>query len=136
MQSWTCQRLKMCSHYVLFFGSVQFYAKFFPSCFSTNVAPFYKLLGNVVFWKWGSVEAKAFNKLKELVSFNSLMVHFDPTLPLGKLAMHQVYISMLHCFIVIQTEMKNQLRTYLNCWLHLSASTVRYRRNHSTSFLR
>ena len=66
-----------------FLGSVQLYTKFLPSCFSTDDAPFYKLLQNDVFRKWGSVEAKAFNKLKEFLSFNSLLVHFDPSLPLG-----------------------------------------------------
>ena len=53
------------------------------SCFSTDAAPLYKLLRNDVSWKWGSVEAKAFNKLKELLSSDSLLVHFDPTLHLG-----------------------------------------------------
>ena len=68
-----------------FFGSVQFYAKFLPSGFSTNAAPLYKLLKNDISWKWGSVETKAFNKLKELLASDSLSVYFDPSLPLGKI---------------------------------------------------
>ena len=60
VQSWTCQHPKMCLHYNL-----------------------HKLLRNNVFWKWGSVEAKAFNKLKELFSSDSLLVYFDPMFPLG-----------------------------------------------------
>ena len=48
-----------------FLGSVQFYAKFLPFHFSTNAVPLYKLQRNDVSWKWGSVEAKAFNNLKK-----------------------------------------------------------------------
>ena len=66
-----------------FLGSVQFYGKFLPSCFSTDAAPLYKLLRRDVSWKWGPTEAKAFNTLKELLSSDSLLIHFDPSLPIG-----------------------------------------------------
>ena len=83
MQSWTCQHPKMFPHYDLFLGLYNFTRSSYPSCFSTDAAPLYKLLRNDVSWKWGSVEAKAFNKLKELLSSDSSLVHFDPSLPLG-----------------------------------------------------
>ena len=60
MQSWTCQHPKICLHHDL-----------------------YKLLQTNVFWKWGSVEAKEFNKSKELLYSDSLLIHFDPTLRFG-----------------------------------------------------
>ena len=43
----------------------------------------YKFLQNDVSWKWDSVEAKEFNKSKELLCSDSLLVHFDPTLRFG-----------------------------------------------------
>lgn len=34
-------------------------------------------------WKWGSEKQTAFQKLKELLSTDTVLAHFDPTLPIG-----------------------------------------------------
>ena len=60
-----------------FLGSVQFYAKFLPPSFSTDAVPLYKLLHKDVLWNWGSDESQAFQKLKELLSSDSVLVHFN-----------------------------------------------------------
>ena len=81
MQSRTCQQPKMFPHYNFFWictvlRNVLTFLLFYRCCSSLQ------FLRNNVSWKWSSIEAKAFNKLKELLSFNSLLVFFDPSLPL------------------------------------------------------
>ena len=66
-----------------FLGSVQFYSKFLPPGFSTTAAPLYRLLRDKVAWKWTELEKSAFEELKHLLSSDSVMVHFDSSLPLG-----------------------------------------------------
>ena len=66
-----------------FLGSVQFYGKFLPPNFSTIAEPLYKLTKKDVTWRWGSEQQNAFDKLKDLLSSDEVLTHFDPTLPIG-----------------------------------------------------
>ena len=66
-----------------FLGSVQFYGKFLPSHASTVAEPLHQLTRKGVPWRWESVEDQAFQRLKTLLSSDKVLVHFDPTLPVG-----------------------------------------------------
>ena len=66
-----------------FLGSVQFYSKFLPPNFSSIASPLYQLLRNGVAWKWGQSEQEAFDSLKQLLSSENVLAHFDPSIPLG-----------------------------------------------------
>ncbi len=63
-------------------GSIQFYAKFLPSDLSTVAEPLYELTKKNTKWKWEKHQ-KAFQKLKDLLSSDNVLVHFDNKLPLG-----------------------------------------------------
>jgi hypothetical protein len=65
-----------------FLGSVQFYAKFLPNL-ATIAEPLHRLTKKNTSWKWGDEEQQAFQKMKELLSTEEVLVHYDPTLPLG-----------------------------------------------------
>ena len=65
-----------------FLGSVQFYSKFLPDL-ATVTEPLHNLTRKNVQWKWGTEEQSAFQKLKELLSMDMVLAHFDPTLPIG-----------------------------------------------------
>jgi len=65
-----------------FLGSVQFYSKFLPDL-ATVTEPLHNLTRKNVQWKWGAEEQSAFQKLKELLSMDTVLAHFDPTLPIG-----------------------------------------------------
>ena len=65
-----------------FLGSIQFYNKFLPNL-STTVEPLYNLLKKNVPWKWASEEEVAFKKLKNILSNETLLAHFDPTKKIG-----------------------------------------------------
>ena len=66
-----------------FLGSVQFYAKFLPPNLATISAPLFKLTKKNNPWKWGEEEQKAFKRLKELLSSENVLVHFDKNVPIG-----------------------------------------------------
>ena len=65
-----------------FLGSVQFYGKFLPHL-ATEAEPLHHLTKKNVDWKWGKKEEKVFNRLKNILSTNDVLEHFDPSLPLG-----------------------------------------------------
>ena len=65
-----------------FLGSVQFYSKFLPNL-STITDPIHKLTRKGVNWGWNHEQKASFNTLKEMLSSNSVLAHFDPSLPLG-----------------------------------------------------
>ena len=48
----------------------------------THLAPLYKLLSKREQWKWSSDQIDAFEKSKDLLTSSSLLMHFDPKLPL------------------------------------------------------
>ena len=118
-----------------FLESVQLYAKFLLSCFSTDAAPLYKFLRNDVSWKWVSVDAKTFDKLKERLSSNSLLVYFDPTFTLGiacNASSVGISATLFHSY---SNRDEKPIANVSKYCLHLTTSTVRYRRNSSPSFL-
>ena len=65
-----------------FLGSVQFYGKFIPNL-STLAEPLFKLTKKAVTWKWEKEEQTAFEHLKTVLASNQVLVHFDPSKPLG-----------------------------------------------------
>ena len=60
-----------------FLGSVQFYGKFIPNL-ATMAEPLYRLTKKVNPWKWGDEEQAAFEQLKNVLSSDQVLVHFDP----------------------------------------------------------
>jgi hypothetical protein len=66
-----------------FLGSVQFYAKFLPPDLATISAPLYRLMKKANPWKWGEEEQKSFQRLKDLLSSDSILVHLNKNLPIG-----------------------------------------------------
>jgi hypothetical protein len=59
-------------------GLVNYYAKFLPNQ-STLLAPWYRLLRKEVKFYWSKECADALEKVKKLLTSDSLLVHFDPT---------------------------------------------------------
>ena len=62
-------------------GLFNFYAKFLPNT-ATVLAPLYRLLEKKVQWNWGEREKRTFQKAKDLLTSERLLVHFDPTKPI------------------------------------------------------
>ena len=65
-----------------FLGSVQFYSKFLPNL-ATVTEPLYKLKGNNTKWSWNEEQEVAFTSLKQMLSTETVLAHFDPSLPIG-----------------------------------------------------
>nr|KAG5692615.1 hypothetical protein BaRGS_030043 [Batillaria attramentaria] len=65
-----------------FLGSVQFYGKFIPNL-ATMAEPLYRLTKKASPWKWGEEEQAAFEQLKNVLSSDQVLVHFDPEKPVG-----------------------------------------------------
>ena len=66
-----------------FLASVQFYSKFLPPYFSEITEPLYKLTRKGQQWKWGEEEATSFKEIKRLLCTETVLAHYDPSLPLG-----------------------------------------------------
>ena len=66
-----------------FLGSVQFYAKFLSPSLSTITEPLHKLTRKSQHWSWGREEQEAFEKLKEWLCKDNVLVHSGPSLKLG-----------------------------------------------------
>jgi len=66
-----------------FLGSVQFCGKCLPPHASTVAEPLHRLTCKGVPWCWESEEDQAFQRLKTLLSSDKVLVHFDPTFPVG-----------------------------------------------------
>src|SRR4029434_6413132 len=64
-----------------FLGLVNYYGRFVPNQ-STVLAPLYRLLKDQVEWEWKRPEQGAFDKCKELLISDKVLVHYDPDLPL------------------------------------------------------
>ena len=60
-----------------YLGLLTYYSKFLPNM-ATTLSPLYRLLRNNVKWQWTSAEAKAFQESKDLLTSNTLLVHFNP----------------------------------------------------------
>ena len=65
-----------------FLGSVQFYGKFIPNL-ATTAEPLYGLTKKTATWKWGVEEQTTFQKLKDMLASDQVLIHFDPNKPLG-----------------------------------------------------
>lgn len=65
-----------------FLGSVQSYGKFLKNL-STVAEPLYRLTKRGVPWKWKTEETRAFKKLKEMLTSDNVLVHYDPEQKLG-----------------------------------------------------
>lgn len=61
-----------------FLGLVNYYCKFLPNL-SNTLAPLYRLLQKNAKWNWGPEQKKAFQKAKESLTSDCLLIHFDPT---------------------------------------------------------
>ena len=64
-----------------YLGLLSYYGKFLPDL-SSVLAPLYQLLRKHQGWRWSSAERDAFQASKDLLSSSSLLVHFDPQVPL------------------------------------------------------
>ena len=64
-----------------YLGLLSYYSKYLSNL-SSVLAPLYELLCKDVKWKWSTRQEEAFKQSKELLTSTSLLVHFDPTLPL------------------------------------------------------
>ncbi|XP_005090660.1 uncharacterized protein K02A2.6-like [Aplysia californica] len=64
-----------------FLGGVQYYGKFLPNL-SATLKPQNELLHKDKEWKWSDACEKSFRKVKELLSSRTVLVHYDPQLPL------------------------------------------------------
>ena len=65
-----------------FLGSVQFYGKFIKNL-AMVTEPLYKLTRKGVPWKWTSEQETSFKNLKKLLTNDDILVHFNPSIPLG-----------------------------------------------------
>nr|KAG5696115.1 hypothetical protein BaRGS_020516 [Batillaria attramentaria] len=61
---------------------LQFYGKFIPNL-ATMAEPLYRLTKKASPWKWGEEEQAAFEQLKNVLSSDQVLVHFDPEKPVG-----------------------------------------------------
>nr|KAG5691288.1 hypothetical protein BaRGS_017254 [Batillaria attramentaria] len=61
---------------------LQFYGKFIPNL-ATMAEPLYRLTKKANPWKWGEEEQAAFEQLKNVLSSDQVLVHFDPDKPVG-----------------------------------------------------
>lgn len=64
-----------------FLGIVGYYGSFIPNL-STKFAPLYRLLRNETPWQWGNDCDEAFQAVKEELTSDRILVHYDPTKPL------------------------------------------------------
>ena len=60
-----------------FLGLLNYYCKFLPNL-STTLAPLYKLLQKKTNWQWGPEQQAAFDKAKQSLTSDSLLVQYDP----------------------------------------------------------
>ena len=60
-----------------FLASVQFYGKFIPNL-ASMAEPLYHLTKKATPWKWEDEEQAAFDQLKNVLSSDQVLVHFDP----------------------------------------------------------
>ena len=65
-----------------FLGAIQFYNKFLPNM-ATVTDPLYRLTKKNVQWQWGAEQQAAFQSLKDLLCTDTVLAHFDHSLPIG-----------------------------------------------------
>ena len=64
-----------------FLGMLTYYGNFLPNL-SSKLTPLYDLLAKNRKWVWGVEQINAFQKAKDALQTDSLLVHFDPEKPL------------------------------------------------------
>ena len=64
-----------------YLGLVNYYMKF-VSNLSTTLSPLYTLLRSSSKWRWSTIEEKAFQTTKDLLTSAPVLIHYDPTKPL------------------------------------------------------
>ena len=64
-----------------YLGLLTYYGKFLPNL-AMCLAPLYKLLGKGIPWQWGSEQEQSFSDSKKLLTSSTLLIHFNPDLPL------------------------------------------------------
>ena len=64
-----------------FLSLLNFYSRFLPNQ-STLLAPLHRLLRKNTRWEWGSEQQTAFEAAKSSLSSSSVLIHFNPDLPL------------------------------------------------------
>ena len=65
-----------------FLSSVQFYSKFLPNL-ATVLAPLHQLTKKDSKWKWDSTEEAAFRELKKNLCADTMLAHFQSSVPIG-----------------------------------------------------
>ena len=65
-----------------FLGIINYYHRFLPNL-STVLAPLHELLKAHTQWKWTGDCEKAFEEVKKLVASDTVLIHFDPQLPIS-----------------------------------------------------
>ena len=65
-----------------FLGSIQFYSKFLPNL-STTLEPLHQLTKKGATWKWDEREQAAFDKTKDALTADTVLAHFNTSLPVG-----------------------------------------------------
>ena len=74
----TPQKVRQLKSYL---GLLSYYSKYLPDL-SSVLAPLYQLLCKNTKWRWSEVESKAFEHSKNLLTSETLLVHWNPSLPL------------------------------------------------------
>ena len=64
-----------------FLGLLNYYGKFVPKL-STLLAPLHRLLQKTATWTWGPDQQQAFDRVKEALTSDRVLAHYDPSLPL------------------------------------------------------
>ena len=64
-----------------FLGLLNYYGKFIPSL-STLLAPLHRLLRKQSTWTWGTEQQDAFDRVKGILTSDSVLAHYDPSKPL------------------------------------------------------
>ena len=64
-----------------FLGLLNYYGKFVPKL-STLLAPLHRLLQKTATWTWGPDQQQAFDRVKEVLTSDRVLAHYDPSLPL------------------------------------------------------
>ena len=77
--TWPLLRMHLISS---FLGQLQFYSKFLQNL-STDVEPLFRLTRKNIPWQWGAEEEAVFKQVKDLLWNDTLLTHFDQSLPIG-----------------------------------------------------
>lgn len=74
-------------------GLVNYYGRFFPQQ-STVLAPLYRLLKDQTKWGWSKVEESAFDRCKEMLASDKVLVHYDPNRKFNLITDHKPLLTL------------------------------------------